>query len=197
MKKRAVQWWKSGSKADVAKGMCIALSTGEPAPDWFAHVNYSRAAFCYEHEARVNQKSCKAKSPCYRYQKPFPELTQKRKDDLKTEFPSKGWTLLPWERSTRTTKPEKLSDPPPSGWIDIHFWVEPNKTDKRQVLKAIADYFDSEKQALGIPRGQLATGVRKKEYPWKSLAIVDAFLKGTDQEDFDKSHAWLVLRRRY
>jgi hypothetical protein len=199
MTRKRLHWWKSGSKSDVAKAMRLQIANGDPYPaSWesIAFVNYVRAAFCYEHEARVRQKKRKTKLPVFRFKKPFPELSQSQKDSLRREFPSLGWKPLPWERSERTTPPNKLAEMPPAGWIDIHFWVDPGGTDKSVVLKEIGKYFDEQKKSLGIKR-QPNSKTRTKPYSWKSIEVLDAYLNGTAVADHDKSNARLVLKRSY
>jgi len=190
-------WWKSDSKDGVYEAMKIRVGGKLLPPGKFKGMKfeYVRAAFCYEHEARVAQRERKTKKPVYRFEKPFPQLSQEQKDLLRNEFPFRGWKPMPWERSIRTTRREELAKMPPDGWIDIHFWVNPSTMDRHSVLKRIGEYFDQQKKLLGVAR-RPNSKIRTKPYSWKSLEIVDNFLNGTGSE-WNKSHARLVLKRTY
>jgi len=190
-------WWRCDSKDGVYEAMRIRVGGKLLPPGKFKglKLEYVRAAFCYEQEARVAQRERKTKKSVYRFKKPFPQLSQEQKDLLRKEFPFRGWKPRAWERSIRTTRREDLGKMPPDGWIDIHFWVNPSTTDRHRVLKRIGEYFDQQKKLLGIAR-RPNSKIRTKPYSWKSLEIVDNFLNGTGYE-WDKSHARLVLNRSY
>jgi len=178
--------------------MRLKLANGEDYPAELVsvgYVNYVRAAFCYEHEARVNQHKSKAKRPIYRFKKPFPELSQKQKDLLRRDFPSRGWQAWPWERSQRTTPLRELAMRPPRGWIDLHFWVNPAAMSRNVVIKGIKAYLDE--RNFDKLRKRKRSPVRTKPYSWKSLEILDNYLSGTATNEYDKSHARLVLNRTY
>jgi hypothetical protein len=194
-------WWKSGGSQDVYNAMQIRVEGKLLPPDEFKGVKleYVRAAFCYEHEARVAQKKLGTKKPVYRFKKPFPQLSQEQKDLLRKEFPSRGWKPMPWERSIRTTPKDELAQMPPDGWIDIHFWVNPSEMKRSVVLKTIGEYVDKQKKSLRV-RKRPNSKIRTKAYSWKSLEIVDEYLNGTavsERGESKESHARQVLKRTY
>lgn len=201
-----IHWWGNGSKAEVEAGMKIAMPPGARKPGEFRGrvLEYVRAAWCYEVEARRRQNKAKATRPLWIHGKPFSLLTQKQKDALRAEFPSKGWTPLPWVEGDWPATPRGVSaeqwasigerqrkKPLPGGVMRLHAYFNPKTMDRANLHKAVDAFLDK------LPKRKPRAGVRRKPYSWKMLPLLDRKLSGEALNEADAKHCNLILRRDY